>query len=170
MSALVLHAHILLIPYSCTCSIHSRVSIDAKAWQKYSIYIFQYLQCRDEINLQYIFQHLESWEPTPINPQRPKVLSYWRGWPADGSVRRPDNRLPSPFLHIQWPKTAYFWPRNVLLTWFLYNLSIIQDTFREIGTFSPLLTCGERNFWLHTAFDPKIPDFWRPISNIYSNT
>ena len=34
MSFLVLHAHILHIPYSCTCSIHSRVSIDAPHSEK----------------------------------------------------------------------------------------------------------------------------------------
>ena len=47
------------------------------------------------------------------------------------------------------------------------DFSIIQDTFRETGTFLPLLTAASDMFGFTPPLTPQNPDFWGDQSPIY---
>jgi hypothetical protein len=111
-------------------------------------YIFPIL--RDGVNLQYIFQYLESWEPIP------KVLTGLAGRRKCSTARQPTSK----------PLFEHKMTQNNLLLTSKRPPKVIPQSFKTLSEklrhFLPLLTCGERknrNCWLPAAFDPQIPDF-----------
>ena len=103
-----------------------------------------------ESNLQYIFQYLESWEPIP------KVLTVLAGRRKCSTARQPTSK----------PLFEHKMTQNSLLLTSKSPPNVTFQSFKtlseRLGFVSPLSTnyrLRRAKFLLHTAFDPKIPDF-----------
>ena len=111
-------------------------------------YMFPIL--RGETNLQYIFQYLESWEPIP------KVLTVLAGRRKCSTARQPTSK---PLFEHKMTQYRLLLtsksPPNVTSQ----SLKTLSERLGLFTAYRPIIDCGEQNFWLHTAFDPKIPDF-----------
>ena len=98
---------------------------------------------RDGINLQYIFQYLESWEPIP------KVLPGLAGRRKCSTARQPTSK----------PLFEHYMTQNSLLLTSKRPPKMISQSFNtlseKLGHFSALLTAASEIFGFPLSLTPK---------------